>query len=128
VHPKSHGCVKVAFEVNADIAKDLQIGLFTTPGNTYDAWIRFSNAVGQLGPDVNGERNQIRGLAIKVMDVGSNVLLDDKGAHHQDFLMITEPAFANVADYLRLNETLLENNEDLRPFFKPPENAITTDG
>ena len=127
VHPKSHGCVKAIFEVNADIARDLQIGLFTMPGKTYDAWIRLSNAVGQLGPDVNGERNQSRGLAIKVMDVGGSVLLDDKGAHHQDFLMITEPAFAfaNVADYLRLNEILLENNEDLRPFFKPPENATT---
>ncbi len=53
------------------------------------------------------------------------MLLDDNGAHHQDFLLITEPAFsfANVADYLRLNEILLEHNEDVRPFFAPPQNA-----
>jgi len=125
VHPKSHGCVKATFEVNADIAENLQVGLFTSPGKTYQAWVRLSNAVGQLGPDVKDGKNQSRGLAIKVMDIGGNVLLDDNGAHHQDFLLITEPAFAfaNVADYLRLNEILVEHNEDVRPFFAPPQNA-----
>ena len=127
VHPKSHGCVKAVFEVNADIAKNLQVGLFSYPGKNYQAWIRFSNAVGQLGPDVKDGKNQSRGLAIKVMDVGGCILLDDNGAHHQDFLLITEPAFAfaNVADYLRLNEILLEHNEDIRPFFVPPQDATT---
>lgn len=121
VHPKSHGCVKAVFEVNADIAKDLQVGLFDNPGKIYDAWIRFSNAAGRLGPDVNDGKHQSRGLGVKVLDVGGEVLLDDQGAHHQDFLMITEPAFvfANVADYLRLTRIMHEHNEDLKPFFAP---------
>ncbi len=32
VHPKSHGCVKAVFEVNADIAENLRVGLFAVPG------------------------------------------------------------------------------------------------
>ncbi len=31
VHPKSHGCVKAISEVNADIAENLQVGLFFSP-------------------------------------------------------------------------------------------------
>jgi hypothetical protein len=35
VHPKSHGCVRAAFEVNADIAENLRVGLFAVPGKKF---------------------------------------------------------------------------------------------
>ena len=44
VHPKSHGCVRAEFTVDEDLAEDRRVGLFATPGRTYEAWIRYSNA------------------------------------------------------------------------------------
>ncbi|MFH0344300.1 MAG: catalase family protein [Chromatiales bacterium] len=132
VHPKSHGCVRAVFQVNADIAKHLQVGLFATPGKRYDAWIRYSNA--RLGPDVRKNADGSlahgsRGMAVKVTNVGGRILLDDHGENNQDFLMITEPsfAFANVADYQRLTKVINDNNDDPKLFFKPPLDATPED-
>ena len=67
VHPKSHGCVKAKFEINSDIDQSLQVGLFNSPGQTFDAFIRFSNASARLGPDISDEgEHGSRGMAIKV--------------------------------------------------------------
>ena len=120
VHPKSHGCVKATFQINRDIDKDLRVGLFANPGK-YDAWIRFSNASSRVEPDLKDGENGSRGMAIKVLDVVGRVLQDDRGKHNQDFLMINTPAFAfaNVEDYLRLNQILLQFKDDSRPFFAP---------
>ncbi|MGH8605932.1 MAG: catalase family protein [Gammaproteobacteria bacterium] len=130
VHPKSHGCVRAVFQVNADIGEDLQVGLFATPGKRYDAWIRYSNASARVGPDVGkkedgGLEHGSRGMAVKVINVGGRILLHDRGANNQDFLMINQPsfAFANVADYQRLTQVIHENNDDPRMFFKPPLDA-----
>ncbi|MCZ6618023.1 MAG: catalase family protein [Gammaproteobacteria bacterium] len=123
VHPKSHGCVAANFEVNADIDQSLQVGLFSRPGAKYQAWVRFSNASATVGPDLVDSKNGSRGMALKVLDVAGDeaVLLDDGGARSQDFLMINTPAFAfvNLPDYLRLNQILLENNDDPSMFFAP---------
>lgn len=122
VHPKSHGCIKATFEINADIEESLQVGLFSSPGKVFDAFIRFSNAEARLGPDINdkGEHGS-RGMAIKVFDVGTSVLLEDDGACNQDFLMINQPvfAFANTDDYLRLTRILDRNNDSPDSFFAP---------
>ena len=122
VHPKSHGCVKASFEINPDIKQSLQIGLFSTPGKKYDAFIRFSNAAARLGPDISdkGEHGS-RGMAIKVFDVGGEVLIADNGACNQDFLMINQPvfAFANTDDYLRLTRILDRNKDEPGKFFEP---------
>jgi catalase len=130
VHPKSHGCVRAVFQVNADIGKEYQVGLFATPGKSYDAWIRYSNAAAvppRLGPDIVTKVGQptqhgSRGMAVKVLNVGGRILLDDHGANNQDFLMITEPsfAFANVADYQRLTNIIHQNDDDARSFFFTP--------
>lgn len=134
VHPKSHGCVKATFTINPDIPTEFQVGLFATPGKQYDALIRFSNAAAVVGPDTTEtkidpktgkelevEEHGSRGMAIKVLDVGGEVLIDDNGAHNQDFLMINQPmfAFANTEDYLRLDRTLLEDNDVADKFFLP---------
>ncbi len=122
VHPKSHGCVKAIFEVRHDIDKELQQGLFKTPGRRFEALIRYSNAAAVLGPDISKEgKHGSRGMAIKVLDVDGRVLLDDDGQKNQDFLMINSPAFAfaNVKDYLRLNQILLKFNDKADAFFAP---------
>ena len=58
-------------------------------------------------------------MAIKVLDVGGEVLIDDNGAHNQDFLMINQPvfAFANTEDYLRLDRVLDRDNDVAAGFF-----------
>ncbi len=120
VHPKSHGCIKASFEINPDIETSLQIGLFASPGKIYDAFIRFSNAAARLGPDISAEgEHGSRGMAIKVFDVGEEVLIKDSGKCNQDFLMINQPvfAFANTDDYLRLTRILDRNNDSPDAFF-----------
>ncbi|MGH8558039.1 MAG: hypothetical protein ACRESZ_11365, partial [Methylococcales bacterium] len=122
VHPKSHGCVNAEFEVDPDLEKDYRVGLFDNPGKSFRAVIRFSNAAGLLGPDIDAAGHHgSRGMAIKVFNVGGNVLSDDHDAHNQDFLMINQPnfAFANSEDYLRLNRVLDTQNDDPGGFFAP---------
>lgn len=60
-------------------------------------------------------------MAIKVLDVGGEVLIDDNGAHNQDFLMINQEmfAFANTEDYLHLDRVLLRDNDAPERFFSP---------
>jgi catalase len=122
VHPKSHGCVKATFSINEDIDPELQVGLFAVPGKGYAAHIRFSNAAALVGPDIDAQgKHGSRGMAIKVFDVGGDVISDDNGANNQDFLMINQPmfAFANSEDYLRLDRVLLRNNDNPEAFFAP---------
>ena len=121
VHPKSHGCVKAVFEVNADIAEYLRVGLFAVPGKKYNASIRFSNAAVRVEHDLKDGKHGSRGMAIKVLDVGGTVLQEDGGAYNQDFLMINQPAFAfaNTEDYLRLTKIIREHNDDPTIFFAP---------
>ncbi|MCZ6841492.1 MAG: catalase family protein [SAR324 cluster bacterium] len=121
VHPKSHGCVKAQFEVLPDLDEQFQVGLFAQAGKKYDALIRFSNASVRVEPDLKGDANGSRGMAIKVLGVEGTVLIDDQGKENQDFLMINTPAFAfaNVEDYLRLTKIILEYNDVPDRFFAP---------
>lgn len=121
VHPKSHGCVQATFTVNQDIAAELQVGMFAEPGRQFDAFIRFSNAAALVGPDIDNGKHGSRGMAIKVLDVGGEVLVDDDGEHNQDFLMINQPvfAFANAEDYHRLDKVLDQQGDKADGFFAP---------
>ena len=122
VHPKSHGCVKATFTINPDIAAEFQVGLFAEPGKQFDAFIRFSNAAAVVGPDIDKEgKHGSRGMAVKVLNVDGEVLIDDNGASNQDFLMINQPvfAFANTEDYLRLDRVLDRDNDIPAGFFAP---------
>ena len=128
VHAKSHGCVKATFEINCDVPEKYRVGLFAEPGKVFEAWVRFSNAAvlreDDLKANSDGERqNGSRGMAVKVLDVGGEVLNKDDGRHNQDFLMINTPefAFANVRDYLRLNRILGLDQKGANPgpFFLP---------
>jgi hypothetical protein len=125
VHPKSHGCVKATFTIDPYLETKFQVGLFAEPGRKFDAIIRFSSATATMQADTSineltgKKEHDSRGMAIKVLDVGGEVLTEDNGAHNQDFLMINQPmfAFANTEDYLRLNKVL---DEDVIKFFKEP--------
>ena len=140
VHPKSHGCVRAQFTVAADLAEDRRVGLFATPGKTYDAWIRYSNAAVLREDDLKAadptkpdeRKNSSRGMAIKVLDVEGEMLSEDNGHANQDFLMINTPEFAiaNVRDYLRLNRVLMlsERGDVAAPFFLPLTGASPPPG
>jgi hypothetical protein len=87
-HPKAHGVVRAEFHVNASIPNDLAKGIFI-PGKTYEAWIRFSN-----GLQDDDSKEDARGMAIKVMGVPGEKLLDnERHATTQDFIMINHPVF-----------------------------------
>ena len=140
VHPKSHGCVKATFTINPDIKPELQVGLFAEPGKQFDAFIRFSNASTLVGPDtteqkidpttgkeVDVDEHGSRGMAIKVLNVGGEVLIGDNGAHNQDFLMINQEvfAFANTEDYLRLDRILVTKGDDKAALFFAPDSSLS---
>ncbi|MGH8549202.1 MAG: RICIN domain-containing protein [Methylococcales bacterium] len=127
VHAKDHGCVKASFTVNADIPEKYRVGVFATPGKTYGAWIRFSNATVSIDKDIDKDKNNndissSRGMAIKLLGVEGKTLLDMPGENSQDFLMINTPvfAFANVADYLDLTQIQADNKDDISKLFAPP--------
>lgn len=130
VHPKDHGCVAATFTVLDPLPESLQVGVFAEPGRRFEAFIRFSNA------DVNPEKadsavregvpvHGSRGMAVKLLGVtGAPLetanLLTTRGPLHQDFLMINQPvfAFANIADYLALNEAMLRDQDSIDGFFE----------
>jgi catalase len=127
VHPKSHGCVDADFIVNKDIGGNYRVGLFAKRGKRYKAKIRYSNAAVLILSDLHENKNGSRGMAIKVLDVGGPVLLEDGNARNQDFLMINTPEFAfrNVRDYRRLSRALAADEHGASPnlFFLPLELA-----
>ena len=129
VHPKSHGCVVGNFEINKDIAPNLQVGLFSKPGKRYKTLIRYSNASVRLSPDLENGENGSRGMAIKIFDVDGEMLVKDKGANNQDFLMINTPAFAfpNVRSYQRLTNALLASPSGVDPRAAFAEGSDWTD-
>jgi hypothetical protein len=136
VHPKDHGCVEATFTVSHDLPPEYQVGIFSRPGGVYRSAIRFSNASAVvtpdclpamgpdgkpiMGPDGNPVRTHgSRGMAVKLYDVMGSRLVPGDHERTQDFLMINQPffAFANVEDYLALDEVILKNNEVPNAFF-----------
>ena len=119
VHPKAHGCVKARFTVNPDLAEKYRIGVFATPGKSYPAWIRFSNATAVIAPDVNDKKADSRGMAIKLIGVEGETLLDEPGGKTQDFLLINQPMFAfpDVAEYLAFTRIQLDKKDNAKEIF-----------
>lgn len=128
VHPKSHGCLAAEFRVNENIKERFRVGLFASPGKTFKADLRFSNAAVHTGDDLavgaSGTReNGSRGMAVKVRNVGGSVFIKDEKESNQDFLMINTPEFAfrNSRDYLRLTKAVHASKLALDPtkYFDP---------
>ncbi len=119
VHPKAHGCAKALFTVNPDLPEKYRVGVFATPGKSYPAWIRYSNATAVLAPDVNDKKADSRGMAIKLMGVEGETLLDEPGGKTQDFLLINQPMFAfpDVAEYLAFTRIQLDKKDNAKEIF-----------
>ena len=110
-HAGDNGCVKAFFRVDADLNPALRHGVFV-PGAEYKAYIRYSNGTSEL----NSNRSpDARGMAIKLMGVEGEKLLDDE-KHTQDFILINKPAFFvdDLDRYVRILDKFLNG----RTFFK----------
>lgn len=108
-HPKAHGCVRAEFAVAPDVPAALRVGVFAEP-RRYQAWVRFSNASGKVQGDGVSD---LRGVAIKLLDVGGEPLLNDlQGARNQDFLLLSHPVLpvGNVADFLHLAQAVVSGH------------------
>ncbi|KAM3110078.1 catalase family protein [Phormidesmis sp. 146-33] len=104
VHSKSHGCVWGEFTVTETLPDSLKVGIFAN-AQTYPAWVRFSNGSepekrGKLKSD---REPDARGLAIKLMNVEGEKVLDDE-EKTQDFILLNHPVFfvRNVQGYIDL--------------------------
>jgi catalase len=85
-HPHHHGIVRARFHVEQGLRQDVAHGIFAQPGG-YPAYVRFSNS--GADPDVAADA---RGMAIKVMGVKGEKLIDDE-KQTQDFLLVNFPIF-----------------------------------
>jgi hypothetical protein len=100
-HAKDTGCVRAIFRVDADLDPALRHGIFQ-PAKEYVAWIRFSNG----NSEVLSERfPDARGMAIKLMGVPGEKLLDDE-KQTQDFILADNPVFF-IDDLQRYRDTLV---------------------
>lgn len=93
LHPKSHGLLWGEFIVEDNIPESLQVGVFTKT-RTYPIWLRLSNGStpekrGKLKSDLEPD---VRGLAIKLLDVEGEKVLDDE-KYTQDFIFLNHPVF-----------------------------------
>ncbi len=90
IHTKMHGCVKAKFLILDDLPNELRVGLFSKPAS-YPAWVRFSNSSTIPKPDA---KKDIRGIAIKLMNVPGEKLLNEKRhLKTHDFLMMSSETF-----------------------------------
>lgn len=107
-HPKAHGCVRAEFHVRETLPHYLAQGIFI-PGKTYQAWIRFSN--GSRDATKADIKRDARGMAIKILGVPGEKLLEDE-ATTQDFIMINHPVFfANDPErYMALMQDINSDN------------------
>ena len=89
-HPKMHGVVKAEFIVEPNLPPQMRIGMFSE-AKTYPAWIRFSNGAQTIKADIGRD---IRGMAIKVMDVpGEKILELERNERTHDFILASTSFF-----------------------------------
>ncbi|MBF0119025.1 MAG: catalase family protein [Desulfobacterales bacterium] len=116
-HPKHHGCVKAEFIVETNLSDELRVGIFKE-ASKYPAWIRFSNGSGEVQSDL---KKDIRGIAIKVMNVEGKKLLEDEiDEKTQDFLLLSYPVLpiGIVSDFYKLIDAAI-NKHPLWFFLNP---------
>jgi len=102
-HAKATGCVRASFTVRDKLPEYFRYGVFQQPGNTFQAIVRFSNALETIDPDGKGTA---RGMAIKLLDVEGTPAIAASRERCQDFLMVNHPAFpfATPAEYVKFFE------------------------
>jgi hypothetical protein len=87
-HPKHLGLLKGVFAVEPNLPPELSVGLFSEP-RVYDAWVRSSSASGTPQSDAIAD---VRGLAIKLLEVGGEKIPDSDEPNTQDFVLLSMPA------------------------------------
>ena len=115
-HPKMHGCMEAVFKVKDDLDERCKIGLFADAGKSYKAWVRFSNQDGTISSD---HKKDIRGVAIKLVDVEGYKLLDgEEEGTTQDFIAISHSAFVtkDVSEFDGLVSSLVGGKAKLLRF------------
>ena len=111
-HTKAHGCVKAEFTVPPQVAERARVGLFKA-SSTHQAWIRYSNAFSSIEAD---GKIDVRGMAIKVMGVEGEKLLDaERLEPTQDFLLINTNVFfsPNTSEYVKFTREYVKNESTL---------------
>jgi hypothetical protein len=89
-HPRGIGCVEAKFTVDAALPYAYRTGVFKTPGQSYEALIRFSSSLGPAGD----QARDARGMAIKLFGVPGRKLLAGQASDvTHDFLQINAPIF-----------------------------------
>ncbi|KAB7781943.1 Catalase-like heme-binding protein [Methylorubrum populi] len=108
-HAKSHGFLKGELIVPA-LPGYLRQGLFASPA-TYPVVIRLSSAPGDIHSDTIPAP---RGMAIKVLGVEGQRLLQDDAGGNQDFLLVNIPtlSFGTIGKYRQLIGLLEKNAEN----------------
>jgi hypothetical protein len=86
-HPKHLGLLKGVFAVEANLPPELRVGLFAEP-RVYEAWVRSSSASGKPQSDAIAD---LRGLAIKLLEVGGEKIPESDQPHTQDFVLLSIP-------------------------------------
>ncbi|MDP3846089.1 MAG: catalase family protein [Pseudomonas sp.] len=113
-HAKAHGCVKAQVTVASELPSNLRHGVFSQPGQTWQAWMRLSN--GNAYPQFDRVRDA-RGMALKLLQVPGDKLLAGAAAE-QDLVMFNHPSFfvRDVAEY-RQNFAAQADGKKVLAFF-----------
>jgi catalase len=141
-HPKSHGYVHGEFTVLESFEglphgfneQDLKVGVFAYP-KTYPVWIRFSNGGSDRDPTtgdyLSDTVGDVRGMAIKLMDVDGEMAIEDQlHQREQDFILMNNPHFfiKDVQDYIHFFSVMraiktgkIILQKDKQPEFKEDE-------
>ncbi len=92
LHRRGLLALRGTFEVLPKLPLYAQQGLFARP-QVYSAWIRFSNG----GPDrLADKKPDVRGFAIKILDVHGPSALGGGNTTSQDFLLINHEVFSSA--------------------------------
>lgn len=125
-HPKAHGCVKAAFQVDPALPEYLRVATFSQPGERFKAWIRFSNGAAEPGSDENPD---FRGMAVKLIDADPDRKDSPRGGAPHDLLLVNYPAFflKNLDDLRGLMRAgaFRAGAASLKPYFFPSLNPFT---
>jgi hypothetical protein len=87
-HPKHTGLLEGVFTIDPTLPADLRVGLFAE-AKSYQAWVRTSSASDK--PQSDAVRD-VRGLAIKLLDVPGEKIPESDEPNTQDFLLLSHPS------------------------------------
>src|SRR5436190_3104747 len=86
-HPKQIGVLQAQFTVEPNLSPEFRVRVFAEP-RSFRAWVRFSNASGQPQSDAVKD---VRGCAIKLLDVTGEKVIESDEPSSQDFLLVSTP-------------------------------------